>query len=100
MTDYIYLPEDYINNCNVVYNGYIRSYTNSSRTEWVDIYVNQNYMLKYGSSTYSQNVVCDTANVYTSDELYKIGYLNYLFSLFILGLLFAIFLGLCRRSIR
>lgn len=99
-TDYVYLPSEYVNNCNVVYNGYIRSYTNSNYTQWVDIYVNQNYMKKYGSSNYSQTVVCDSANIFTSDILYKIGYVDSLFNLFTLGIIFAIFLGLCRRSIR
>lgn len=93
----IYLPSNYINNCNVVYNGYIRSYTNNSRTEWVDIYINQDYMEKPGSSTYGNNVVCDTLNTYTTDTYYKIGQRAEWFSTLILAFIFAIFLLNIRR---
>ena len=34
----IYVPTAYKNNCNVVYDNYIRSYTNSDHATWVDIY--------------------------------------------------------------
>ena len=88
----IYVPSDYVNNCNVVNNGYIRSYTNSSYTQWVDIYVNQDYMLKYGSSNYSNTVVCDSLNSYTSNEYYKLGQHQEWFSMLILAFLFALFL--------
>lgn len=67
----IYLPTEYKNNCNVVYNNYIRSYTNNSRTEWVDIYINQDYQLKAGSNQYQSNVVCDTLNTYTDNIMYR-----------------------------
>lgn len=93
----IYLPSEYINNCNVVYNGYIRSYTNNQRTEWVDIYINQDYQLKFGSTTYSSNVVCDTLNTYTTNEYYKIGQREEWLSMFILAFLFALFLLNVRR---
>lgn len=93
----IYLPSSYINNCNVVYNDYIRSYTNNQRTEWVDIYINQDYMVKSGSTTYSQNIVCDSINFYTSNEYYRIGQRSEWFSMFILAILFAILLFEMRR---
>lgn len=93
----IYLPSDYTSNCNVVYNGYIRSYTNSTYTQWVDIYINQDYMLKPGSSNYSQSVVCDTVNDYTDDQYYRIGQRSEWFSTLILALLFALFLFEIRR---
>lgn len=67
----IYLPSDYINNCNVVYNGYIRSYLNNNNTQWVDIYINQDYMLKPGSSNYSQVIQCDGVNTYTTNIFYR-----------------------------
>ena len=67
----IYLPTEYINNCNVVYNDYIRSYTNNNRTEWVDIYFKNNYILKSGNTSYPTNVVCDTLNTYTDDFYYR-----------------------------
>lgn len=93
----IYVPSDYVNNCNVVNNGYIRSYTNSSYTQWVDIYVNQDYMLKYGSTNYANPVVCDSLNSYTSNEYYKLGQRQEWFSMLILAFLFALFLLNVRR---
>lgn len=67
----IYIPSDYINNCNVVNSNYIRSYTNSNNTQWVDIYFTQDYMLKPGSTTYSQNIQCDSMNQYTTNIWYR-----------------------------
>ena len=66
----IYVPSDYVNHCNVFNDNYIRSYSNSSHTEWVDIYYKDNYALKSGSTNMSNpNVVCDTLNTYT-DNIY------------------------------
>lgn len=96
----IYLPSDYINNCNVVYNGYIRSYTNNQRTEWVDIYINQDYQIKHGSTNYSSTVVCDSLNTYTTNEYYKIGQRQEWFLMFILALVFSLFLINIRRCSR
>lgn len=96
----IYIPSDYINNCNVVFDNYIRSYLNATQTEWVDIFVNQDYQLQYGSSTNPDSYVCDTLNTYTTDEHYKIGYYDNLFPMFILALLFALFLMEIRRFAR
>lgn len=80
----IYLPTNYVNNCNVVYNDYIRSYTNNDRTEWIDIYFKNNYIEKIGSSNYSQNVVCDTLNSYTDDIFYRFDLSNSLIIFIIL----------------
>lgn len=96
----IYLPSNYINNCNVINNGYIRSYTNSNRTEWVDIYINQDYMEKPGSSNYGNTVVCDSLNSYTSNLYYRIGQREEWFFMFILAMCFAILLINLRRSSR
>lgn len=93
----IYLPSDYVSNCNVVFNGYIRSYTNSTYTQWVDIFINQDYMLKSGSSNYSQSVVCDTTNNYTDNQYYRIGQRTEWFNTLLLALLFALFLFNIRR---
>lgn len=93
----IYLPSDYINNCNVVHDNYIRSYTDSTYTQWVDIFIHQDYQLQLGSSTDPQSVVCDSLNTYTTDEHYKIGYYDNLFPTFILALVFALFLLQIRR---
>ena len=67
----LYIPTAYLNNCNVFNDNYIRSYTNSSHTEWVDIYFKDNYALKSGSTNYQNNVVCDTLNTYTDDIYYR-----------------------------
>ena len=80
----LYLPTNYKNNCNVFYDNYIRSYTNNSRTEWVDIYYKDNYAEKIGSSTYGQNVVCDTLNTYTDDIYYRYDLSNSLIIFYIL----------------
>lgn len=96
----IYLPTDYTSGCNVVYNGYIRHYSNSSYTQWVDIYISQDYMLKPGSSNYSQSVVCDNVNTYTDNQYYKLGQRQEWFSMLTLALVFSIFLINIRRCSR
>lgn len=83
----IYLPTEYVDNCNVINNGYIRSYTNSQRTEWVDIYVNQDYMIRTGYSNYSNNITCDTFNTYTDNYYYRVDFPQ-IFTLFFLMTLF------------
>lgn len=94
----IYLPTDYINNCNVVYSNYIRSYTNSNKTTYVDIYINQDYMLKEGYNSYAPtNVSCDTLNTYTDNIYYKIGYQDSVFSILACSFLFVIMLVNLRR---
>lgn len=80
----IYVPTAYKDNCNVVYNDYIRSYTNSSNTEWVDIYFKNGYFLKQGYSNYSNNVVCDSLNTYTDDFYYRYDLCNSLIIFLIL----------------
>lgn len=82
----IYLPSEYINNCNVVNQNYIRSYINDNRTEWVDIYINQDYQLKRGYSTYGNNVVCDFINTYTDNFYYRLDFSNILIDFFIISL--------------
>lgn len=68
----LYLPTDYVNSsCKVVNNGYIRAYTNNNLTEYVDIYVNQNYMLKEGYSNFSYTGLCDSLNEYTDNVYYR-----------------------------
>lgn len=68
----IYVPQNYVNNCNVFNDNYIRSYTNSSHTEWVDIYYKDNYALKSGSTNMSNpSVICDTLNIYTDNVYYR-----------------------------
>lgn len=68
----IYLPTDLLNNnCKVIYNDYIRVYTNSNYTQWTDVYFRNDYMLKNGTTNYSQNVICDNLNTYTDDFYYR-----------------------------
>ena len=83
----IYLPSEYINSpCKVVNNGYIRVYTNSSLTEYVDIYLNQDYMLKQGTYSYGYSGQCDTINTYTDNFYYRTDFPDILlmFSIFVL----------------
>ena len=69
----VYLPSEYVNSsCKVVYSDYIRVYTNSSYTEYVDIFPKNDYLIKKGSNTYPpNNVVCDTLNEYTDNYYYR-----------------------------
>lgn len=68
----IYIPSEYLDGtCKVINNGYIRVYTNYNYNNWVDVYVNQGYMLKPGSSNYTQQPVCDTFNEYTDNIYYR-----------------------------
>lgn len=68
----IYLPSDLVNkDCKVVYNDYIRVFTNNSYSQWVDIFFKNDYILKNGSSNYPQTVVCDNLNTYTNDFYYR-----------------------------
>lgn len=68
----IYLPTEYLNMpCYVINNGYIRAYTNNNLTEYADIYVNQDYMVKIGSSNYGFTGVCDTSHTFTDSYVYR-----------------------------
>lgn len=68
----IYLPSELLNKpCYVVNNGYIRVYTNNNLTEYTDVYINQDYMLKQGISYNSYSGVCDTINTYTDVIYYR-----------------------------
>lgn len=96
----IYLPSNYINNCNVVYPEFIRSYTDSTQTQWVDIYFNNDYMESVGTSTDTQFAICDSINTYTDNVYYKIGQREEWFSMLILAFLFALFLLNIRRFAR
>ena len=68
----IYLPTEYLNQpCYVINNGYIRVYTNNNLTEYTDIYVNQDYMTKIGTTYNGYNGVCDTTNTFTDSYVYR-----------------------------
>lgn len=91
----IYLPSDYVNSsCKVVNNGYIRVFNNNNFTSWVDIYVNQDYMIKPGSSTYPQNVVCDSSNFYTDNIWYRTDIDKIMI---VFGIMFLILWTLCTK---
>lgn len=94
---YIYLPSEYINNCNEVHNGFIRSYIDSTHTDYVDIFIKQDYMLQSGTNSDPSSVVCDTLNVYSTDSTYKLGHDYTDFFVLGLGLIFALFLFEIRR---
>lgn len=83
----IYLPSEYVNSpCKVINNGYIRAYINSSLTEYVDIYLNQDYMLREGTYSYGYTGQCDTINTYTDNFYYRTDFPDILlmFSIFVL----------------
>lgn len=82
----IYLPDSYVDNCNVVYDGFIRSYTDNSYTTYYDIYPNMNYAVKEGFNT-SESVICDNLNTYTSEIYYRFDLANSLIIMIILGLI-------------
>lgn len=67
----IYVPSAYLNNCNIINGDYIRSFTNSNQTQWVDIYFNNHYALKEGSSSYGYSYTCDRINTYTDNIYYR-----------------------------
>ena len=88
----IYLPTEYINSpCKVINNGYIRAYTNSSLTEYVDIYLNQDYMLREGTYSYGYSGQCDSLNTYTDNFYYRTDFPDILL-MFTIFVLFGIYL--------
>ena len=88
----IYLPSEYINSpCKVINNGYIRAYTNSSLTDYVDIYINQDYMLKQGTYSYGYTGQCDSINTYTDNFYYRTDFPDILF-MFLIFVLFGMYL--------
>lgn len=88
----IYLPTEYINSpCKVINNGYIRVYNNSTLTDYVDIYINQDYMLRQGTNSYGYSGQCDTINTYTDNFYYRTDFPDILFMFFIF-VLFGIYL--------
>ena len=88
----IYLPTEYVNSpCKVINNGYIRAYTNSSLTEYVDIYVNQDYMLRQGTNNYGYNGQCDSLNEYTDNFYYRTDFPDILF-MFLVFVLFCFYI--------
>ena len=83
----IYLPSEYVNSsCKVINNGYIRVYTNSSLTNYVDIYINQDYMIREGYNSYGYSGQCDTINTYTDNFYYRTDFPDILlmFTIFVL----------------
>jgi len=71
----IYLPTAYLNKpCYVINANYIRVYNtiNTNQTNVIyDIYINQDYMVKQGTASYSSTTVCDNLNTYTDDVYYR-----------------------------
>lgn len=98
----IYVPTEFLNsNCFVINNGYIRAYTNNDLTEYTDIFINQDYMLKTGTSE-SYTGLCDYTSNFTDDFYYrvdidKILIIVLIVSLFGLYLPYKIFMKLFHR---
>ena len=83
----IYLPSEYINSpCKVINNGYIRVYTNTGLNNYVDIYINQDYMIKEGYTNYGYSGQSDSLNTYTDNFYYRTDFPDILlmFSIFVL----------------
>lgn len=101
----IYIPSDYLNSpCKIINNNYIRAYTNNNLTNYVDIYINQDYMLKEGYSNYGYTGSCDTLNTYTSDYIYRVDFTNILldlsvFTFFIIIIPLACFKKLFKKGV-
>lgn len=85
----IYLPSEYVDSpCKIVNNGYIRAYDNSSLTNYTDIYINQDYMIKKGRSNTGYTGTCDIYNTYTDNFYYRNDFSQILF----IFLIFTIFI--------
>lgn len=82
----IYVPTEYVDNCNEINDGFIRSYTSNDRSQWVDIYPDMNYALKQGSGQISL-VTCDTLNTYTDDIYYRFDLTDILITFSLLGII-------------
>lgn len=71
----IYVPTKYLNKpCYVINNGYIRVYetTNNNYSNTVhDIYINQDYMVKTSTASFSSSTLCDHENEYTDNFYYR-----------------------------
>lgn len=70
----IYVPTEFLNKpCYTINNGYIRVYEtingNSNRIH--DIYINQDYMIKEGTASYSTNTYCIDNNLITDQVYYR-----------------------------
>lgn len=90
----IYIPSDFVDSpCIIQNNGYMRAYTNNQLTNYVDIYYQNNYALKEGTSYQGYNGVCDTINEYTDDFYYRNDFDNILIGFSILSI-FIIFIPL------
>ena len=83
----IYLPTNLLNSsCKVVYNDYIRVYSNNNYTSWTDVYFKSGYYLKSGQSTYSNPVICDNLNTFTDNIFYRYDCANSLLIFFIISI--------------
>lgn len=73
----IYLPEQYVNNCNVVYKDFIRSYSSDFST-YTDIFIHDSYILRFGvvKPEDLETIVCDTANSYSADPFFSSDFTN------------------------
>lgn len=83
----IYLPTELLNsNCKVVYNDYIRVYTNNNNTTWTDVFFKSGYYLKNGQSSYATNISCDNINTFTDNIFYRYDCANSLLIFFIISI--------------
>lgn len=69
-----YIPTEYLNMpCKVVYSDYIRVYetTNDRYNNVYDIYFKNDYLVKKGTASFTDSIVCDNINTYTDDFYYR-----------------------------
>lgn len=88
----IYLPSEYVNSsCKVVYDDYIRVYSNNNYNAWTDIFYKSDYYLKRGQSSYTNSVICDNVNTFTDNVFYRYDFDKSLMMFFIFAIVLIYF---------
>lgn len=80
----IYVPEIYLDNCNVIYDGYIRSF-DDDLINYTDIFINQDYMTQRGVLNLEYSGLCSDVE-FTSNYYYRVDFVNILLMFFIICL--------------
>lgn len=87
----IYIPDQYINNCNVIYPSFIRSYLDNSYTDYVDIFFKSDYYLQRGTDTSGITPLCDNLNSFTTDVWYRYD-ISHILIIFLILTIFVVYL--------
>ncbi len=101
----IYVPTEYLGKpCYTINNGYIRVYDTinyNSSNKVYDIYINQDYMVKSSTSSYSNSTQCVDYNLITDEIYYRTDFADILLIFSILILFgFGFGISLFRRLFR